>query len=92
MTGKFPFSAIGKAIVHGMKDGFVKVVADRSSGDILGVQMIGPHVTDLIGEAALAQLLDATPWEIGEAIHAHPTLSEVIGEAMLAVDGRAIGF
>ncbi|MNE38689.1 Dihydrolipoyl dehydrogenase [compost metagenome] len=92
VTGKFPFSAIGKAIVHGMKDGFVKVVADRSSGDILGVQMIGPHVTDLIGEAALAQLLDATPWEVGEAIHAHPTLSEVIGEAMLAVDGRAIGF
>lgn len=91
VIGKFPFSAIGKAIVSGHKDGFVKVVADRSSGDILGVQMVGPHVTDLIGEAALAQLLDATPWEIGEAIHAHPTLSEVIGEAMLAVDGRAIG-
>lgn len=91
VTGKFPFSAIGKAIVYGQKDGFVKVVADQSSGDILGVQMIGPHVTDLIGEAALAQLLDATPWEVGEAIHAHPTLSEIIGEAMLAVDGRAIG-
>jgi len=91
VTGKFPFSAIGKAIVYGMKDGFVKVVADRSSGDILGVQMIGPHVTDLIGEAALAQVLDATPWEIGETIHAHPSLSEIIGEAMLAVDGRAIG-
>lgn len=92
VTGKFPFSAIGKAIVYGMKDGFVKVVADAKSGDILGVQMIGPHVTDLIGEAALAQILDATPWEVGEAIHAHPTLSEIIGEAMLAVDGRAIGF
>lgn len=92
VTGKFPFSAIGKAIVYGQKDGFVKVVADRTSGDILGVQMIGPHVTDLIGEAALAQVLDATPWEIGETIHAHPTLSEIIGEAMLAVDGRAIGF
>ena len=91
VTGKFPFSAIGKAIVYGMKDGFVKVVADRVSGDILGVQMIGPHVTDLIGEAALAQLLDATPWEVGEAIHAHPTLSEIIGEAMLAVDAKAIG-
>lgn len=91
VTGKFPFSAIGKAIVYGQKDGFVKVVADRSSGDILGVQMIGPHVTDLIGEAALAQLLDATPWEVGEAIHAHPTLSEIVGEAMLAVDGRSIG-
>lgn len=92
VTGKFPFSAIGKAIVYGMKDGFVKVVADSKSRDILGVQMIGPHVTDLIGEAALAQILDATPWEVGEAVHAHPTLSEIIGEAMLAVDGRAIGF
>ncbi|MEK3792537.1 dihydrolipoyl dehydrogenase [Paenibacillus sp. FSL R7-0204] len=92
VTGKFPFSAIGKAIVYGMKDGFVKVVADAKNGDILGVQMIGPHVTDLIGEAALAQILDATPWEVGEAVHAHPTLSEVLGEAMLAVDGRAIGF
>ncbi|MFF2909942.1 dihydrolipoyl dehydrogenase [Paenibacillus sp. NPDC057934] len=91
VTGKFPFSAIGKAIVYGLKDGFVKVVADRNSRDILGVQMIGPHVTDLIGEAALAQLLDATPWEVGEAIHAHPTLSEIVGEAMLAVDGNAIG-
>ncbi|WP_150270829.1 dihydrolipoyl dehydrogenase [Paenibacillus tepidiphilus] len=91
VTGKFPFSAIGKAIVHGLKDGFVKVVADKTTRDILGVQMIGPHVTDLIGEAALAQVLDATPWEIGEAVHAHPTLSEAIGEAMLAVDGRAIG-
>ncbi|AIQ64730.1 dihydrolipoamide dehydrogenase [Paenibacillus stellifer] len=89
--GKFPFSAIGKALVQGSKDGFVKVVADKATGDILGVQMIGPHVTDLIGEASLAQLLDATPWEVGEAIHAHPTLSEIIGEAMLAVDGRAIG-
>ncbi|ASA23080.1 dihydrolipoyl dehydrogenase [Paenibacillus donghaensis] len=92
VTGKFPFSAIGKAIVQGHKDGFVKVVADRASGDILGVQMLGPHVTELIGEAALAQLLDATPWELGEAVHAHPTLSEIVGEAMLAVDGRSIGF
>ncbi|WP_310550163.1 dihydrolipoyl dehydrogenase [Paenibacillus glufosinatiresistens] len=90
-VGKFPFSAIGKALVHGAKEGFVKVVADKASGDILGVQMIGPHVTDLIGEAALAQFLDATPWEVGEMVHAHPTLSEILGEAMLAVDGRAIG-
>lgn len=91
-TGKFPFSAIGKALVFGMKDGFVKVVADEETGDLLGVQMIGPHVTDLIGEAALAQVLDATPWEVGQTVHAHPTLSEIIGEAMLAVDGKAIGY
>ncbi|GIP20191.1 dihydrolipoyl dehydrogenase [Paenibacillus sp. J22TS3] len=90
-TGKFPFSAIGKALVYGEKEGFVKVIANAETQDILGVHMIGPHVTDMIGEATLAQILDATPWEIGQAVHAHPTLSEIIGEAALAVDGRATG-
>lgn len=52
--------------------------------------MIGPHVTDMVSEAGLAMVLDATPWEIGETIHPHPTLSEVIGEAALAVDGKQI--
>ena len=89
--GKFPFQAIGKALVQGASEGFVKVIADRSTNDILGVHMIGPHVTELIGEAALAQVLDATPWEVGTAVHAHPTLSEIMGEAMLAVDGMATG-
>ncbi|AJE53490.1 dihydrolipoyl dehydrogenase [Paenibacillus polymyxa] len=90
-TGKFPFQAIGKSLVYGSRDGFVKVVADQQTNDILGVHMIGTHVTDLISEAALAQLLDATPWEVGQLIHPHPTLSEILGEAMLAVDGQAIG-
>lgn len=90
-TGKFTFKALGKAIVHGDADGFVKVVADGKTNDILGVHMIGAQVTDLISEAALAQLLNATPWEVGSAIHPHPTMSEALMEAMLAVDGRAIG-
>ncbi|AWB45080.1 dihydrolipoyl dehydrogenase [Paenibacillus sp. CAA11] len=90
-VGKFPFSAIGKALVYGEKDGFVKIVSDANSGDLLGVHMIGPHVTDLIGEAALAQVLDATPWEIGRTVHAHPTLAEILGEAALAVDGMSLG-
>lgn len=90
-VGKFPFKAIGKALVFGDADGFVKVVADKDTKDILGVHMIGPHVTDLISEASLAQILNATPWEVGQTIHPHPTLSEAIGEAMLAVDGQAIG-
>ncbi|MBE0335965.1 dihydrolipoyl dehydrogenase [Paenibacillus sp. 23TSA30-6] len=90
-TGKFPFQAIGKSLVYGSRDGFVKVVADEETNDILGVHMIGTHVTDLISEAALAQLLDATPWEVGQLAHPHPTLSEILGEAMLAVDGQAIG-
>lgn len=86
-TARIPFSAIGKAVVYGEPDGFVKVIADKRTNDILGVHMIGPHVTDYISEAALAQLLDATPWEVGQTIHPHPTLSEALGEAMLAVDG-----
>lgn len=88
--GKVPFSAIGKALVHGETEGFVKMVADARTNDILGVQMIGPHVTELIGQAALAQLLDATPWEIGQAVFAHPSLAEIIGEASLAVDGHSL--
>ncbi|MFK4340567.1 MULTISPECIES: dihydrolipoyl dehydrogenase [unclassified Paenibacillus] len=90
-TGKFPFQAIAKSLVYGSRDGFVKVIADEKTNDILGVHMIGTHVTDLISEAALAQLLDATPWEVGQLAHPHPTLSEILGEAMLAVDGQAIG-
>ncbi|MCY8207344.1 dihydrolipoyl dehydrogenase [Bacillus subtilis] len=90
--GKFPFMAIGKALVYGESDGFVKIVADRDTDDILGVHMIGPHVTDMISEVGLAKVLDATPWEVGQTIHPHPTLSEAIGEAALAVDGKAIHF
>ncbi|UJF31213.1 dihydrolipoyl dehydrogenase [Paenibacillus hexagrammi] len=89
-TGKFSFKAIGKALVYGAADGFVKVIADQESNDILGVHMIGPQVTNSITEAALAQVLNATPWEVGQTIHPHPTLSEALGEAMLAVDGVAI--
>ncbi|GAA4867589.1 dihydrolipoyl dehydrogenase [Paenibacillus vulneris] len=89
--GRFPFSAVGKAVLYGESDGFVKVIADKKTNDILGVHMIGAHVTDYISEAALAQLLDATPWEVGQTIHPHPTLSEALGEAMLAVDGGAFG-
>lgn len=89
-VGKFNFRAIGKALVFGETDGFVKIVADEKTDDILGVHMIGPHVTDMISEAGLAKVLDATPWEIAHTVHPHPSLSEVIGEAALAVDGKAI--
>lgn len=89
-VGKFSFKAIGKALVYGESDGFVKIIADKNTNDILGVHMIGPHVTDMISEAGLAMVLDATPWEIANTIHPHPTLSEVMGEAALAVEGKAI--
>lgn len=90
-VGKFPFKAIGKALVYGESDGFVKVIADRNTDDLLGVQIIGPQATDLISEAALAQFLNATPWEVAQTVHAHPTLAEILGEAMLAVDSKALG-
>ncbi|MBB6454203.1 dihydrolipoamide dehydrogenase [Salirhabdus euzebyi] len=89
-VGKFSFKAIGKALVFGESDGFVKIVADKKTNDLLGVHMVGPHVTDMITEAALAKVLDATPWEISHTIHPHPTLSEAIGEAALAVEGKQI--
>jgi dihydrolipoamide dehydrogenase len=91
-VGKVPFMAIAKAVIGGDYDGFVKIVADANTDDTLGVHIIGPHATDLIAEASLAALLEATPWEIGAATHAHPTLSEILGEAAMAVDGRSINF
>lgn len=89
-VGKFPFQGNGKALVYGDTVGFVKVIADEKTNDLLGVHMVGPHVTDMISEASLAKILDATPWEISLAIHPHPTLSEVFAEASMAVDNLAI--
>jgi dihydrolipoamide dehydrogenase len=90
--GKVPFQAIAKAIIGGEYEGFVKIIADSQTNDTLGVHIVGPHATDLIAEASLGFELDATPPEIGAATHAHPTLSEAIGEAAMAVDGRSINF
>jgi dihydrolipoamide dehydrogenase len=91
-VGKVPFQAIAKALIGGEYEGFAKVIGHKETNDTLGVHIVGPHATDLIAEASLAFQLDATPWEIGGATHAHPTLSEVIGEAAMAVDGRSINF
>ena len=91
-TGKFPFQASGKALIRGEYEGFVKVIADARTDELLGVHMIGANVTDLISEASAAMLLEATAWEVGSAVHPHPTLSEAIGEAALAVDGKSINF
>ncbi|ARF15906.1 dihydrolipoyl dehydrogenase [Sporosarcina ureae] len=88
--GKFPFMANGKALVNGHADGFVKIIVDQQTNDIIGVHMMGSHVTDLISEAGLAMVMNAIPWEISSAIHPHPTLSEAFSEAALAVEGLAI--
>jgi dihydrolipoamide dehydrogenase len=91
-VGKVPFQAIAKALIGGEYEGFAKVISNKENQDVLGVHIVGPHATDLIAEASLAFELDATAWEIGGSTHAHPTLSEVIGEAAMAVDGRSINF
>ena len=91
-VGKMPFQAIAKALVGGEYEGFVKVIGHAETDDTLGIHIVGPHATDLIAEASVAFSLDATPWEIGAATHAHPTLAEAIGEAAMAVDGRSINF
>ncbi len=88
--GKFPFTASGKAVAMGETDGFVKVVADKATGEILGVHIIGPEATEIIHEFAVGRTLEATLDEIMHTIHAHPTLSEAAFEATLAALGRAI--
>ncbi|MFQ5873421.1 MAG: dihydrolipoyl dehydrogenase [Dehalococcoidia bacterium] len=88
--GRFPFLASGKAIAMGDHEGLVKVVANAEYGEILGVHMIGPEVTELLGEVSVAQALDATIEDLGAAVHPHPTLSEALKEAALAVQGKAI--
>ncbi len=92
LVGKVPFQAIAKALIGGEYEGFAKVIGNAETGDTLGVHLVGPHATDLIAEASVALELEATPWEIGGSTHPHPTLSEIIGEAAMAVDGRSINF
>jgi dihydrolipoyl dehydrogenase len=89
-VGKFPFTASGKAVALGETDGFVKVVADKATGEILGVHIVGPEATEIIHEFAVGRTLEATLEEIIHTIHAHPTLSEAAFEATLAALGQAI--
>ncbi len=88
--GRFPFAASGRALTLGQTEGFVKVLADASSGRLLGAHIIGPRATDLIAEATLAVQNGLTLEQIDLTIHAHPTLPESLMEAALAAQGRAI--
>ncbi len=90
LVGKFLFRPLGKAMATGDQDGFVKVVADRKYGEVLGVHMIGAHVTDMIMEGVVAIKLEATVEAMVDAIHAHPTMSEAVLEAFEDVEGHAI--
>jgi dihydrolipoamide dehydrogenase len=89
-VGEFPFIANGKALGLNDYEGWVRIYADKKFGEILGVHMVGPEVTDLTGEISLAIANEMTPLEIAHAIHAHPTLTEVVGEAALATMGEAL--
>lgn len=81
--GKFHFAANGKALIHGDTDGFIEVIRDRATDDLVGVSIIGPHATELIAEASTSIYLNASPLEIGQAVHAHPTMAETLMEAAL---------
>ncbi len=88
--GEFPFRPNGKALGLGDRDGFVKIVADATTGEILGAHLVGPEVTELLPELVLAHNWELTPEEIACTVHAHPTLSEVLMEAAHGVFGKAI--
>jgi dihydrolipoamide dehydrogenase len=91
-VGKFPFLANSRAKVNNETDGFVKILADSKTDKILGVHIIGPHCGDMIAEMALAMEFGASAEDIARTCHAHPTHTEAVKEAALAVDKRAIHF
>ncbi|WP_297323907.1 dihydrolipoyl dehydrogenase [Nitrosomonas sp.] len=89
-VGQFPFIANGRARAMGETSGFVKILADEKTDRVLGVHMIGPHVSELISEAVMAMKFSASSQDIACIVHAHPSLSEVFHEAALGVDKRAL--
>jgi dihydrolipoamide dehydrogenase len=91
-VGKIPFRANGKAVAINQTEGFVKIVAGKEYGDVIGCQIIGHHATDLIAEIVLGRTLETTTAELGHSVHPHPTLSESIMEAALAAEGESINF
>jgi dihydrolipoamide dehydrogenase len=88
--GTFPFTATPRARCAGETDGAVRMIADATSDEVLGIHIVGPHASELIAEAAVAMEFGATSEDIARSVHAHPTLAESLKEAALGVDGRAI--
>jgi dihydrolipoamide dehydrogenase len=89
-VGTFPFMALGKARAIGEREGFIKVIIEEKYGQVLGVHMIGAHVTDLIAEPTTALAMEATAEEFASTIHAHPTLPEALMEAAADALGHSI--
>lgn len=90
VVGKFPMMANGKALILNGGEGLVKIIADKKYNEVIGMHIIGPRATDLIAEGALAIRLEATVDELISTIHSHPTVTETMREAALAVEKRAI--
>lgn len=88
--GQFDFKFNGKSMIMGESIGQIEVFADKDNDDLIGVSIVGPHATDLISEPALGIYLNATPQEIGETVHPHPSLSEVIMEAARDINGNSL--
>lgn len=88
-AGQFPFMANGRARAKGMTDGFVKILADKTTDKILGAHIVGPNASDIIHELVVAMEFGGSSEDIARSFHAHPTLAEVVREAALAVDKRA---
>jgi dihydrolipoamide dehydrogenase len=89
-VGAFPFGVLGRAKMSGETEGFVKIVADRASDEVLGIHMIGSRSTELVAEATVALRLQSTVEDLIRTIHAHPTMAEAIGEAAHATHGAAL--
>jgi dihydrolipoyl dehydrogenase len=89
-VGKFPFSVLGKGGILGVQEGFVKLVGDERYDELLGIHILGPKATELVAEGVVALRLESTVEDLFHAIHAHPTLSEAMAEAALALHGRGI--
>lgn len=92
VSKKFPLKGNAKALINGEDFGFAKMIVDSETDDILGVHLIGDHVTELIAESSLAFSLDASAWEVGHTIHPHPSVSEVMQEVALAIHDEAIHY
>jgi len=89
-SGKFPFMANGRAKANKQTDGFVKVLADAKTDKVLGVHIVGPDAGNMIAEAAVLMEFSGSAEDLARTCHAHPTLTEAVKEAALAVDGRAL--
>jgi dihydrolipoamide dehydrogenase len=92
VTSKFPFAAVSKATILGENEGFVKLVCERKYKQVLGIHMVGPHVTELVAEGTALIGLEAAAEDVSHLIHAHPTVSEGIMEAAHAIYGAAIHY